>query len=769
MRRGDLSWLGGIYGAASMLALAAPALAAAIGDIGAGMLSKAGAPDRADIGARERRQAAIAELERRSFELSSLSVFMEEAAALVARTLDVEFLEVLELLPGGRELLLKAGVGWKDGLVGRATVDGGEGSQAGYSLHMGEPVVVEDLALDNRFRATTLLVDHGVVSGVSVTIRGAGKPYGMLGVYTTYPRLFTQDDVYFLRTVANLLGAGIQRWKVGEILREREEGYRSLYMAVSGGIVVQNEDGAVIDANEAASEILGLSLPEIQGRTSFDPPWQAVREDGSPFPAEEHPSMVALRTGQAIRDVAMGVLNARTGERHWILVNAQPIMDQVAGRARAVVTTFLDITEHKRAAEAERFLTEAGSVLASTLEYETTLASAARLAVPRIADWCSVDMLAEDGSLHRLAVAHVDQDRVEVGDRLSRCCRCDLDGGNGLAIALRTGHSRVYPEIADAMLSCSEGDREQVESLRKAGVKSLMVVPLVARGRILGAIQFVSAGSDRRYGGADLELAEGLARLTALAVDNARLYQEAQRAIRVRDDFLSVAAHELRTPLTSLQGFAQLAMKQLHRDGLADLDRMHQALRVIDYQSKKLSGLVSKLLDLSRMDAGGLSVERRLANLTQLVRRVVEGAEFVTNGHTLRLKAPARLEAMVDPRRMEQVVANLVDNAIKYSPGGGLVEIELSAPTLDMVRLTVRDHGIGIPPERRDKIFRRHYRAHSIKHFSGLGLGLYIAREIVALHGGHLQVECPPDGGSLFTVTLPRCMGALSLEEDRPA
>jgi signal transduction histidine kinase len=284
--------------------------------------------------------------------------------------------------------------------------------------------------------------------------------------------------------------------------------------------------------------------------------------------------------------------------------------------------------------------------------------------------------------------------------------------------------------------------------------KSLMSVPLVARGHILGVLTFGSV-QPNRYSAADVALAEELAHRAAVAMDNARLYQEAREAIRERDEFLSVAAQELKTPVTSLRGFAQVTLRRREKTGVLDPQQVWHAFRVIDRQSDRLSRLVSHLLDISRIDAGQLALDPVLAELTTVVRDVAQTAQATASRHTIVVRAPAAVWARVDRLRLEQVLMDLLDNAIKYSPEGGQIDVEVVQPAPGTVELAVRDRGIGIPPEHRHHIFDRFAQAHAGSYYGGMGLGLYVSRHIVELHGGQLQAHFPPDGGTRFVVRLP--------------
>jgi signal transduction histidine kinase len=294
-----------------------------------------------------------------------------------------------------------------------------------------------------------------------------------------------------------------------------------------------------------------------------------------------------------------------------------------------------------------------------------------------------------------------------------------------------------------------------------------VALPLRVGTRIIGGLTFIFT-AERRFSAEDLAFMGALADLCAPALDRARLYEmehqahtRAAAAVRARDTFLSVAAHELKTPLTSLRGFTQLLLGVPGQGGSLDPARTQRALRQIEGQTNKLSLLVDQLLDVARLETGRLALDRRETDLAVLVAEVAAAARVPTEQHTVTVEAPPSAPAWVDPLRLEQVLTNLVGNAIKYSPEGGPVALTLAVdPGAATVRLAVRDRGLGIPEERRAHIFDRFYQAHADHHRSGLGLGLYISHEIVALHEGRLEAEFPADGGSRFIVTLPTGRGA---------
>ncbi|MBI3965290.1 MAG: MEDS domain-containing protein [Chloroflexi bacterium] len=229
----------------------------------------------------------------------------------------------------------------------------------------------------------------------------------------------------------------------------------------------------------------------------------------------------------------------------------------------------------------------------------------------------------------------------------------------------------------------------------------------------------------------------------------------AEEAVRLREEFVATAAHELRTPLTSLLGQVQLARRRLTRELDAIPLPLERALGEIERQSRRLNQLVGQLLDTSQLDGNRLPLNREMVDLAALVEEVVGTVRLQAERHEIVLRAPGPVLAEVDPLRVEQVITNLLANAVKFSPAGGAIELEVTQPSSDQVQVIVRDWGIGVPPDAQERIFEKFYQAHDTLRSSGSGLGLYLSRQIVELHGGSITVASPPDGGSRFTVSLP--------------
>lgn len=543
-----------------------------------------------------------------------------------------------------------------------------------------------------------------------------------------------------------------------ELMRSRDE-LEAILGGVADSITVQDATGKLVYANAAAARSLNYESP--QALREADP--EAVRncfelrdEQGQLFPWAKLPARQVLR-GEAAADQVIRYRLLATGEEHWFSVRATPIYDEQE-QLQLAISIFHDITAHRQVEEEQKFLAEASALLAASLDYETTLASVARLAVSHLADICIIDVLEPDGSMRRLAVAHVDPAQEQALRELQEgyTPAPTLGQAHPVLKVLRTGRSDLMPELSDTFLAAITHDEEHLRLLRdEFGFKSSMVVPLAAHDRILGAISFIATTSGRRYNTADLARAEDLARRAALAVDNARLYGEAQEANRAKDVFLATLSHELRTPLTSMVGWIHLL-----RSGRLDETMTAQALEAIDRNTKAQAQLIEDLLEVSRAITGKLRLDVRAIDLNGVIASAVEivAPGAITKDIALRVTLDPALGVMAgDPSRLQQVILNLLSNALKFTPTGGWIEVRLGHDTTTAT-ISVQDSGMGIEAEFLSQVFDRFRQADSsmTRAYGGLGLGLAIVRHLVELHGGTVQAaSAGPDQGATFTVQLP--------------
>ncbi len=467
---------------------------------------------------------------------------------------------------------------------------------------------------------------------------------------------------------------------------------------------------------------------------------------------------IVVLTGQGDEQLAVELL--RSGATDYLTKGllSPEVLSQSVRRALRLHRAEIQVAQAEQAllvaASRQRFLAVASQELVETLETATILDRLVRLTVQNLADSCAVDMVGEDGKLSRVAAAVRDPDDSNGLQALEYLQPQERNGTSGPAAVFRTGQSLLYTNVADTL--AGGVDTHLLSPLAHLAVRSLMIVPLIVRGQTLGAITFVTRVSGRSYDAADLVLAEDLTHRVGVALDNARLYREAQEAVRVRDAFLSVAAHELKTPLTSLFGNAQLLQRRAQRENSMN-ERDVRTLRVVVEQAARLNRMITALLDLSRLQMGQFNIELGPVDLTALTQRVVDELQPSLEQHTVELTGDALpILVMGDELRLEQVLQNLIQNAVKYSPKGGVVHVHLGRRD-QWATVAVSDEGIGIPKDALPNLFRRFYRAHNAKyhHISGIGVGLYVVSEIITRHGGSITVTSTEGTGSTFTVTLP--------------
>jgi signal transduction histidine kinase len=323
---------------------------------------------------------------------------------------------------------------------------------------------------------------------------------------------------------------------------------------------------------------------------------------------------------------------------------------------------------------------------------------------------------------------------------------------------IRSGEPQLQIDMDSAFLDGLARTPEHKEALHQLGWCSGMIIPLRTRGRTLGSISLYFSESGRRYAREDVDLALDLGRRCALCVDNARLYAEAQSAVRFRDEFLSIASHELKTPLTPLTLRLQTLQREAEgadADPLASSVRIHVGVALA--QVRRLSDLVSNLLDVSRAGAGRLSLRLENVDGCAVVRDVIQrfAPQASQNGSRLNFQMPDEpIFGTWDRLRLEQILTNLVSNAVKYGDAKPIQIVVRDSG--DCILLAVRDSGIGIATENLQRIFDRFERAVSEKNYGGLGLGLFITRQLVHALGGTIQVDSEEGFGSTFTVVLPK-------------
>jgi PAS domain S-box-containing protein len=551
--------------------------------------------------------------------------------------------------------------------------------------------------------------------------------------------------------------------------RQQETLFRLLVESVEDyAIFLMGPTGQIETWNEGAERILGYTAAEIIGK------------DHSLFypPAE-------LRSGKPAYVLRAATAEGRFAEEHWRVREdgtrfwasvAITALGSPAGELLGFAKVIRDLTERKQAeddrnmllslernarAHTEQVLQQLRAVQAITEAAlsHLDLASLLEALLDRLAELLEVDtvailLLTDDGQWLVPRAAKGIEEEVEAGIRLPL--------GRGFA-------GRIAAEQRPIVLDDVGHSDVLNPILRQKGITSLLGVPLLVEGRVLGVLHVGSLQS-RHFTEEESALLQIAADRVALAIDRARLYAAAEQArsaaetadeqVRQRDQFLSVAAHELRTPITGLRAAIHVVRRPLLQGIIPPLERLLRLTELVEQEADKLGRLVTQLFDLSRMESGKLALELTEVDLVQVARAVVERALAQHPTAEIELLGVDTLWAGADALRMEQVLINLVDNAVKYSPEGGRITVECTSPSPGIAQIAVRDHGVGVAQGEQERIFERFYQVDTSRRAVGLGLGLYVSREIIERHGGRIWVERPPDGGSRFLVQLPISQGA---------
>jgi PAS domain S-box-containing protein len=449
--------------------------------------------------------------------------------------------------------------------------------------------------------------------------------------------------------------------------------------------------------------------------------------------------------------------------------------EALANMAAASLTTAELYADQRQAREASddarqqaNFLAEASALLSSSLDYHSTLGTVAQLAVPTMADWCAVDIVAERGRVERLAIAHVDPEKVELARTLEQRYPADPHMPGGVHEVIRTRRAVHVPRIAPAQIDAAARDDEHRQLLRALQITSYMCLPLTAGEHTFGAITFINAESGREYSESDLRVARELAARAALAVENAKAYSRAAEANRLKDEFLATLSHELRTPLQSVLGYTRML-----RDGTLAGERMALAIEVIERNATSLKQIIDDVLDVSRIVAGRLRLNVQPVDLPNVLRDSVASIMPSAQSKGLRVETvvdPLAAPISGDPDRIQQILWNLLSNAVKFTDRGGKIQVSLTRVN-SHVEISVSDTGRGIAPDFLPFVFDRFRQADAsfAREYGGLGLGLAIAKQLAEQHGGSIMVASGGLGeGATFTVMLPQMAVQPARDRDAP-
>jgi PAS domain S-box-containing protein len=443
-------------------------------------------------------------------------------------------------------------------------------------------------------------------------------------------------------------------------------------------------------------------------------------------------------------------LRRADGEVRWVALRFVPSRPSSDGEWLGIIT---DIDAEKHRDQTAALSAHFSELFAPDMDERTILRTVAGIAVPVFADWCTVHLLRDDGTIENVAAVGAEESQADAMRRQERFSRFAPDAP--LHIALRTASLQLHARVTDEYLvEHVAADSADGEFLRSLHVRSLIVAPILIGDRAVGAIRFIRSSWERRYCRRDAGLAEDVARRTALAIENARSRSEALAAGHSRDIFLATLSHEMRTPLTSIVGWTQML-----RAAGPGSELFVEALNAIEQSANVQQRLIDDLLDVSRIITGKLHVEFAPIAVRELLEGAIEtlAPRAREAGQHIRLTSPDDVIVYGDETRLRQVLWNLLTNAMKFTPPGGLIEV-MTAADEENVAISVRDTGRGIRAEVLPHVFDRFHQASvadRAKH-RGLGLGLAIVRSIVERHGGSVEAQSPGEGkGATFSVRLP--------------
>ncbi len=425
---------------------------------------------------------------------------------------------------------------------------------------------------------------------------------------------------------------------------------------------------------------------------------------------------------------------------------------------RTFMVLIRDVSDRKRLEDGQRMLAMSGWVLAASLDVESTLATIAEMPLPLLGEWSLVELLSADGYVRRAAAAHAEATRgAEVSplvSPLSEPLPPELPYGSSARVA-HGGEPLVITD-ADHWIAATFADESSRARARALGASSVLVVPLRAGGRAIGALSLVRSRPGSAHSSDDVTVAGQFGSSAALALENTRLYQESRQAVRERDELLAIVSHDLRNPVNAIVMLTGALMAQ--SDAGAPVAVELDQLQAVRSAARQADGLIQDLQDVSRITAGRLPVNARPVSVADLVTEACELFESTAEASELTLTWDIALSlppVIADVPRVQQVLSNLLVNAITFTPPGGSVHVSACAELeQSRVRFAVRDTGPGIAKEDVPRLFERYWQAPRLLR-AGSGLGLFIAKGIVAAHGGEINVDTAVGVGTNMSFTLP--------------
>ncbi len=646
----------------------------------------------------------------------------------------------------------------------------------------GKPSWIAELRSDTSWELAPVAVRLGLHSLFAFPIRNRSEVTGVVVLLSREHRKPDPDLFEMADSLGRQIGDFIGRKRIESDIEARERRFRALIENSSDAIRLFNRNGKILYATPAAERILGYASGEFIGKDAaeFVHPDEALELRQLLARSTEKPGVPVVAeyrfrrkdgSWQWLESVATNLLSEPGVEA--IVVNSRDITDRRSAleqEAQSRIREELARADAEKEQERLNFLTHTGKLLSNSLDYGSTLSNIVHLAVPSIADWCAVDMIEKDEILQRAAFIHKDPGKTGLGHKMGSLSALTSEPHGGKGDWLRSGKSRLISRVTEPMLASASLKARQLAALREMGLSALMMVPMIARGRQIGAITFALAEPDSSYDEQSMTVAEEFVRGAALTLDNIRLYQESQklnaeleRRVAERTGQLEMAnqeleafsysiSHDLRAPLRAIAGFSRLLLDEYTPRFDAEGGRL---MNIVRDSALRMGQLIDDLLAFSRV--GRRQLNRSKIDMTQLAASVYEEQRLTDPERNVQVSIHPLPPMRGDAPLIRQVFVNLISNALKFTDRGNHAVIEIGSKVeTDETVYYVKDNGVGFDMHYQERLFGVFQRLHTAEEFEGTGVGLAIVKRIVTRHGGRVWAEAKPKEGATFYFSFSR-------------
>jgi PAS domain S-box-containing protein len=699
------------------------------------------------------RQAIVAELSQLALAGSSLNTLMQRANIVIVQSLNVEYSSILELSVSENNFLLRSGVGWRQGKIGKTRVNTGQESQAGFTLISTEPIVVNNFSSETRFNKTPLLAEHEVESGISVVIHCKERPFGILGAYSKLPRNYNRDEIYFLQAVANVLATAIERKLAETRLQQSEERFQILAQATNDAVWDWDLITNKVWWNESVTTLFGYSTSEASSTST----WWRDRI----HPSDRWRIVVDMQLVIDSGEVWSNEYRFQRADGSYAYILDRGYVVRVAGAPLRMIGAMMDISERKRVQEElqrqnlrSQLFADFTLKVRQSLQIDEILCTSV-IEVQKLlnADRVLILRLRSDGVVTAVQEAVVPDYPVMLGREIYDPCF-----GESYIQKYRDGHITLRSDIEDGSIQDCH-----VEFLQQFAVKANLVVPILLQNQLWGLLIAHQCGHTRIWTTWETELLRQLSDQIGIALAQAKLLekerlqrQELSRSNEELQQFAFIASHDLQEPLRKIKAFGD-RLKATCNDNLPEQGRDY--LERMQNAAQRMQALIEDLLTLSRVTTRAQPFVA--VNLLTIVNEVLSDLEVTIAQASGQIELGDLPVVNADPLQMRQLLQNLIGNALKFHrPQQPPIvkiysEIVIQENDVQMYQITVQDNGIGFDEKYCERIFQVFQRLHGRSEYDGTGIGLAICRKIIERHEGNITAKGQPGQGAKFIVNLP--------------